>query len=422
MITGQPLVVFSPTPAECSTAVAALLSLISPIPYSTDFRPYYTIHDPTFNTLLRKHEDAKRAESMMDCKGLPTLIGITNLFFIKSMPLWPNIVSVGQKQPTLKSLTHPNNALSKTISSRKKFNPKTAFNSFKSRMLKAQVLLSQHVENIWVSEKTFIKPDNELCKDIEVKAGTGHLMHLTPKSNALSESLKKHFWTLTTSFLEPFQGYFVPVEAAQLCGYMKVETMRAREASGLPEFDPSEFLSSLNDWPFPQILRDRFNSFNDLISFYEIFISSTNFRVWFSRQQSVIAKDLGLSNLNFSDYENSKFSTSEISDSVDDDHSWDCTDEVRLVEEFIRLENELMNEMYEISTSSGDMDEKRPRTKQESDFIKVFSAMPGDLQKILLSSPGKSGFVERLSQIPGMREKLRSLSLDTVEMMQEMRI
>ena len=61
---------------DCSSAVAAVIALISPLPYSADFRPYYTIHDPSFGALL--------ANQLPDnSNSLPRLLGVTNLYFLK---------------------------------------------------------------------------------------------------------------------------------------------------------------------------------------------------------------------------------------------------------------------------------------------------------------------------------------------------
>ena len=43
---GKPLLVFAATPRECSDAVAALLALLTPLPYMPDFRPVLSVHDP----------------------------------------------------------------------------------------------------------------------------------------------------------------------------------------------------------------------------------------------------------------------------------------------------------------------------------------------------------------------------------------
>lgn len=63
----------------CSTAVAALIALITPLPYSADFRPYFTIHDASF-AALATHQLPSNSNS------LPRLLGVTNLYFLKVLP------------------------------------------------------------------------------------------------------------------------------------------------------------------------------------------------------------------------------------------------------------------------------------------------------------------------------------------------
>lgn len=55
-------------------------------------RPYYTIHDDTFTAL------ANGALPGPDT-NVPCLLGITNLYFVRALGNWPNILSVGRKDP-----------------------------------------------------------------------------------------------------------------------------------------------------------------------------------------------------------------------------------------------------------------------------------------------------------------------------------
>lgn len=48
VLIGEPLLVMSPSPPQCSDAVLGLVSLISPLRYCGDYRPYFTIHDSDF--------------------------------------------------------------------------------------------------------------------------------------------------------------------------------------------------------------------------------------------------------------------------------------------------------------------------------------------------------------------------------------
>lgn len=63
-------------PGACSSAVAALLSLLAPFPYSLDWRPYFTIHDAAFARLVA-------GETPTAANGLPMMLGLTNLYFLK---------------------------------------------------------------------------------------------------------------------------------------------------------------------------------------------------------------------------------------------------------------------------------------------------------------------------------------------------
>lgn len=60
----------------CSAAVAALISLITPLPYSADFRPYFTIHDSMFPQMSSQ-------ELPSNSNSLPRLLGVTNFYFLK---------------------------------------------------------------------------------------------------------------------------------------------------------------------------------------------------------------------------------------------------------------------------------------------------------------------------------------------------
>ena len=76
MALGEPLMVVAPSPGAAAACVAALVSLLAPLPYCLDYRPYFTIHDPAFRALAA-HRGPGAAP------GGPTLIGVTNMYFVK---------------------------------------------------------------------------------------------------------------------------------------------------------------------------------------------------------------------------------------------------------------------------------------------------------------------------------------------------
>ena len=88
----------------CSAAVAALIALITPLPYSADFRPYFTIHDPAFVRLAAQ-------ELPSNTNGLPRVLGVTNLYFLKvsgltaPLQIYPRLTFPAVSASTLETKT-----------------------------------------------------------------------------------------------------------------------------------------------------------------------------------------------------------------------------------------------------------------------------------------------------------------------------
>merc|ERR1719318_2381308 len=85
-LTAEPLVVLAPSPAQCSATVQAVTSLIHPLRFMADYRPFYTIHDADFKELTSSNSSA-----------IPAIIlGVTNPFFNKALQHWPNLVRLSE--------------------------------------------------------------------------------------------------------------------------------------------------------------------------------------------------------------------------------------------------------------------------------------------------------------------------------------
>lgn len=127
-ITGQPVLVMGANPAACGDAVLGLVSLVAPLEFCADFRPYFTLYDPDFhqvtalvdaqwgrtNTRLpklpgtqglgqtaggakpSKEEAAAQSRALAAQPTPPLLIGTTNPFFTKALERWPNAIWLGQ--------------------------------------------------------------------------------------------------------------------------------------------------------------------------------------------------------------------------------------------------------------------------------------------------------------------------------------
>jgi hypothetical protein len=78
-------VVIAPSPTLVAQAVEALVSLIRPLKYMSDYRPYFTIHDTEFKDITTKTQ----APPAM-------IIGVTNPFFNKALDHWPHVLRLGE--------------------------------------------------------------------------------------------------------------------------------------------------------------------------------------------------------------------------------------------------------------------------------------------------------------------------------------
>ena len=85
VLLGEPLLVISPSPEEASLTVLSVASLISPLSYSGDFRPYFTIYDSDFSVYT--------AENHSEFALPPVILGVTNPFFLKALAHWPNVLT-----------------------------------------------------------------------------------------------------------------------------------------------------------------------------------------------------------------------------------------------------------------------------------------------------------------------------------------
>ena len=83
MLTAEPIVVRATTPYESSQVVLSLVSLIAPLKYYGDFRPYFTIHDSDCPTYVSQ-------TSRFPC----AVLGVTNPYFDEACRLWPTTVRV----------------------------------------------------------------------------------------------------------------------------------------------------------------------------------------------------------------------------------------------------------------------------------------------------------------------------------------
>ena len=93
LLLGESLLVVGQTPEQTSTAILCLLSLLTPLRYGGEWRPYFTIHDSDFKRLSNTH-------TMGNC-----IVGITNPFFLREWKDWPHKLILAPDSSSRHSLT-----------------------------------------------------------------------------------------------------------------------------------------------------------------------------------------------------------------------------------------------------------------------------------------------------------------------------
>jgi hypothetical protein len=239
LLIGEPLLIIAPTPPQCCEAVASLVSLVAPLLYSVDFRPYFTIHDPEFAHL----NSLQQGDTFP-----PMVLGVTNLFFLKALRNIPHIVSVGSPAPnsnrlalTMRSSTGNFSARSEAFGlqqlSLKKFSPSNLLSAVKLRRDGPLCLMTEHKEAIWSTYAAIMKPDTSILNRL-IDAGMSPRVEES-MSVVNNEILRRHFSELTTNFLAPFGPYFrtkTPSEGSS----------PFVDPPSLPPFNADEFLGSLS--------------------------------------------------------------------------------------------------------------------------------------------------------------------------------
>ncbi|KRY27444.1 Protein DENND6A [Trichinella spiralis] len=82
VLLGEPIVIMAPSPDVSSVVVQSLISLIWPLQYRYDYRPYFTIQDSDFKEYLLSQPGIQHH----------VILGTTNLYFIKAMENWPHVL------------------------------------------------------------------------------------------------------------------------------------------------------------------------------------------------------------------------------------------------------------------------------------------------------------------------------------------
>lgn len=100
LICGETTLIVTDSPETCSILILGLLSLISPLIYSGEFHPYFTIFDPEFRTIQSLYEKKKLTDMV---------IGATNPYILKLFSDIDNVYQFEDRNGLQLAYTNANN-------------------------------------------------------------------------------------------------------------------------------------------------------------------------------------------------------------------------------------------------------------------------------------------------------------------------
>ena len=298
-LSGAPLLLLARTPSSSSSSVLALVSLISPIIYRGDYRPYFTIYDQDFRYYASLHD--------VDPASLPAvLLGVTNPFFLKVMERWPNIAIMGDDPA---SAATPDSPPPSSPSSPREQPPQSKLRLMHKlhRSLDASAMDSSHLPALLVSKQTpLLIPDEAVLKRLILDPPTSPSTFTSPTSpspgspgmsasSAASSTsdeinnaiLRRAFHDLTQAFLRPFLPYLIFTPVMQQAFATNPTWNPYTTVPSLPRYSEADLLSAvgalkdeeLRPFPMSGMKAGRRHKVGEL---YRRFVRSAHFIHWYA--------------------------------------------------------------------------------------------------------------------------------------------
>ncbi|KAL6576391.1 hypothetical protein OROHE_000172 [Orobanche hederae] len=375
LLVGEPILIIAPTPPQCCEAVAGLVSLVAPLLFSVDFRPYFTIHDPEFAIL----------NSLQDSSSFPPMVlGVTNLFFLKALRNMPHIVSVGSPTPNSSRYAFNPRGLVGGIPDKcqpegfnfqhlslRKFTPANFLNAVKLRRDGPLCLMTEHKEAVWTNYAPVTKPDTCILNRL-IDAGMSPRVEES-MSVVNNEILRRHFLELTTNFLAPFGPYFranTPSEASSPFA----------DPPPLPTFNTEEFLTTLSARGPGKFLLKRMRS--NWLELYRRFLKGHNFLPWFRRKRAVAEQE------QYRLWRQARIKT-DIYQLIG------RMSELEVVDSFNAIERHLIGEMQVLEYGRANEDTAAVCKKLKNDLQTVFNVLPKDMQQLLIMNTERASLLQK---------------------------
>lgn len=220
VLTSEPIVVMAPSPTDCSQMVQSLMSLITPLAYCAESRPYFTIHDSEFKEFTQRQQGPP-----------PIILGVTNPFFSKTLQHWPHTIRLGG-----------------TI-----------------KLKKSTKFFFDTQPGVFTQYKTFLTKDKSIIEKIVLGVKTKR------PSTVQTALLRRYLLELTQSFMIPLERYMASLMPLQ----KDISPFKAAPAPN--QFKQDDFLATLEQ-SGPQLTS---TSKGDWTGLYKKFFRSPNFKGWY---------------------------------------------------------------------------------------------------------------------------------------------
>ncbi|KAI3390196.1 hypothetical protein SNEBB_006616 [Seison nebaliae] len=308
VLVGEPILVFTSTPSTCSEIVQILIDIIRPIKSLSDYRPYFTVHDPDFHQLTTKRTNIYDAAP---------IIGVTNPLFLKCIKTFPNTLHVKRNQndvryqnknsqlpllPKQMSIKKNDGKLFTSVSSSVGTSPSILIPGQNNK--KKNFLNQSGIKQLWndinfqTQFKSFLDKDKELMRELEEKK-------LTHSTDQLALIIRQRYLLLTKNFLFPIEQYI-----ATLLPWKRAFNPIERIVPKIKRFDNNDFFKHLSKYVHFSNLSLK----GEWINFYKHFILTQNFCYWFEQRRKEIEIYLLTAYLNFlSDLDIKEFIEEKIS-------------------------------------------------------------------------------------------------------------
>ncbi|EEY69156.1 uncharacterized protein PITG_05355 [Phytophthora infestans T30-4] len=264
-ITGESFLILSPHARTCSQAVLAFTSLIAPLQFHGDCRPYFTVYEADFDTL-----SSRQNNGVSNLKDV-TIIGTTNPFFMKSLSHWPNALIFPFLEPPSAKAQLAKAEETGTICLRIQKN--VELDDFENSH---RPMLLRRCPRYMTPDATVLQ---QLVSPPEVRILQTTSHEEEPYVTINNAVLRKHFRKLTKDFLHPFEQYFGIWKASGRRSnlYMSAEDY-------MKPFSLPGLLSSIKPRKLPpQIKQGKWKAL------YTAFVKGPHFEPWFNyRRQRCI--------------------------------------------------------------------------------------------------------------------------------------